>query len=214
MNFSRKQLKSRCEPNTEQKTKSIVSFPDEMIEDFLIKTRRLFLVGEIDEIVSTYICNYLQMLSLEKKPIHLYINTPGGCLSSGYAIVDQMLACSCPVYTIVCGQAHSMGAIIAAFGQKRHRYSTPNSSLMLHSIIVQSPYDRIEQCTAMIDYVKSDYDEKIANFAKRLKLSPKQLINAMKNTLWMSPRDAIKIGLIDGIWTPQMEQSINKELIK
>lgn len=214
MNLSRKQLKSRCEPDVELKTKSIVSFNDEMVEDFLIRTRRLILIGEIDEIVSTYICSYLQMLSLEKKPIYLYINTPGGCLSSGYAIIDQMLACSCPIYTIVRGQAHSMGAIIAAFGQKGHRYSTLNSSLMLHSIIVQSPYDQIEQCTAMIDYVKFDYREKIANFAKRLKFSPKQLTNAMKDTLWMSPRDAIKIGLIDGIWTPQMEQSINKELIE
>ena len=185
---------------------------DTVVEDFLIQTRRLLLIGEIDEMASTYICSYLQILSLKKQPIYLYINSPGGCLSSGYAIIDQMLACNCPVYTIVRGQAHSMGAIIAAFGQKGHRYSTPNSSMMLHSIIVQSPSDSIENHTNMIDYVKHDYNRKMRNLAKRLKLTTKQLIKTMNDILWMSPEHAIKIGLIDHIWTPHMERTINKEL--
>lgn len=184
---------------------------NEMVEDFLLRTRRLMLVGEIDEFVSANICSHLQMLSSSKAPIYLYINSPGGCMSSGYAIVDQMLACRAPVYTIVRGLAYSMGAIIAAYGQKGHRYSTPNSSLMLHSMIVQSPPDQIEKQTAMVKYVQDDYNRKIANIIKRMKITSKQLKVMMRNTQWMSPKQAMKIGLIDGIWTPRMEQSLNKE---
>jgi ATP-dependent protease ClpP protease subunit len=107
-----------------------------------------------------------------------------------------------------------MGAIIAAFGQKGHRYSTPNSSMMLHSIIVQSMYDSIEKHTVMMDYIKDDYEKKVAGLANRLIVNKKQLTKIMGDTHWMSPKRAMKIGLIDGIWTPQMERAINKELRK
>lgn len=209
--------KNHEEPTTKKEAEIETSNPlqfDIIVEDFLIQTRRILLIGEIDEMASTYICSYLQLLSLKKQPIYLYINSPGGCLSSGYAIIDQMLACNCPVYTIVRGQAHSMGAIIAAFGKRGHRYSTPNSSMMLHSVTIQSPPDSIENHTSMIDYIKADYDRKVRSLAKRLKLTPTQLTKIMNETLWMSPKHAIKIGLIDHIWTPSMERTINKGLCK
>lgn len=187
---------------------------DEMVEDFLIRTRRIMLVGEINEIVSTHICNQLQMLSLIKEPIYLYINSPGGDLSSGYGIIDQMMISPCPIYTIIRGQAHSMGAIIAAFGERGHRYSTPNSSIMLHSIIIQNPPNPIETHTIMTDYIQKDYLRKIVNFAKRLKITAKQLKELMNKTQWLSPEQAIKIGLIDGIWNTRLEQALNKGLRK
>ena len=154
------------------------------------------------------------MFSLKKEPVYLYINSQGGCLSSGYAIIDQMLACRCPIYTIVRGQAHSMGAMIAAFGTKGYRYSTPNSSIMLHSVVIQTPPESIDRHTRMINYAKEDYLRKVTNLAKRLKLTAKQLTELMNQTEWMSPKQAIKVGLIDGIWTPRMEQAVDGDLIK
>lgn len=192
--------------------KSIIEQPvqqDEMIEDFLIRTRRICLVGDIDELSSTYICNQLQFLSITNKPIYMYINSPGGSLGDGYCIIDQMMMCKCPVYTIIRGNAYSMGAIIAAFGEKGHRYSTPNSSIMLHSIILQSKSESIEKHLRMTQYVTDDYTNKISDLAKRLKLNIKQLTKLMSETQWMSANKAIKIGLIDKIWTPKLEQSIN-----
>jgi ATP-dependent Clp protease protease subunit len=211
MKFNKQEHSDNCELGT----KSVVPLQlDEIVDDFLIRTRRLLLVGEIDEIASAHICSYLQMFSTNKKPIYLYINSQGGCLASGYAIIDQMLACRCPIYTIVRGLAHSMSAIIAAFGTKGHRYSTPNSSIMLHSVIVQNSPEPIDHHKEMIVYVEEDYHEKVRNLSKKLKLNAKELIELMNKTRWMSPRQAIKIGLIDGIWTPRMEQSINKGLTK
>lgn len=183
---------------------------DEYVEDFMIRTRRILVVGEIDEIASAHICTNLQLFSTKKDPVYMYINSPGGCLSSGYAIVDQMLACRCPVYTIVRGQGHSMGAIIAGFGEKGHRYATHNSSIMLHSIIIQSSADSIERYIAMTEYLRADYDKKTKELAKRLKINSRQLVEMMSHTKWMSPTQAIKIGLIDAVWTPKMERSIDK----
>lgn len=198
-----------CETEVEDTSPIILS---ELVEEFLAKTRRLLVVGEINEELSSHVCTYLQLFSLLPEPIYMYINSPGGCLSAGYAIIDQMLACRCPIYTIVRGQGHSMGAFITAFGTKGHRYATPNSSLMLHSMIVHSPPGAIEQHNEMTEYFQADYRSKVCNLSKRMKLTTKQLLELMTKTKWMSPKQAMKIGVIDGIWTPRMEKSIDKRV--
>lgn len=212
MKFNKKKQKDHSEPETghEPEIEDISIYMNEMVEDFLVRTRRLLLVGEITEITSANICSYLQFFSLKKEPVYLYINSHGGCLSSGYAIIDQMLACCCPIHTIIRGQAYSMGAMIAAFGKKGHRYSMPNASIMLHSIIVQNPPESISRHTEMMTFVEEDYCRKVTDLAKRLKLTTKQLAELMNKTGWMSPKQAIEIGLIDGIWTSRMEQAVNK----
>jgi len=213
MELTRKKRKTYCDPEAEREDLVETIIPlqlGEVLEEFLVKTRRLLIVGEINEISSAHICSYLQVFSLKSDPVYIYINSPGGCLSSGYAIIDQMLACRCPVRTIVRGQGHSMGAIIAAFGENGHRYATPNSSLMLHSIVIHGTPTAIEQHGVMTKYLQEDYNRKIVDLSKRLKLTAKQLFGLMDTTRWMSPKQAIKIGLIDSIWTPRLEQSLNK----
>lgn len=187
---------------------SIYSNPG--VEDFLIRTGRVSIVGKIDEIMSAHVCDRLQMLSVIKEPIYIYINSPGGCLSAGYAIIDQMSISQCPIYTIVRGQAHSMGAIIAAFGNKGCRYAMPNSSIMLHDMIIQDSPGSICQYKEMIAYSERDFRRKMKELAKRLKLSTKQLMDLLEKTKWMSPKQAIEIGLIDGIWNKRLERTANK----
>lgn len=213
MKFKTKKRRRGCEPETEVEVEPEQTMPiqlDELVEEFLVRTRRLLVIGEINEIASTHICSYLQLFSLRPEPVYMYINSPGGCLASGYAIIDQMLACRCPIHTIVRGQGHSMGAMIAAFGAKGHRYSTPNSSLMLHSIIIQNSPDSIERHSQMVGYLEEDSRRKVTALARRMKVTPKQLTELMHKTKWMSPQQAIKIGLIDGVWTPRMEKALNK----
>jgi ATP-dependent Clp protease protease subunit len=219
MRFNKNYLKlnySQNDPNdySHQSNTVVPLHFDEAIEDFLIKTRRILVIGEIDEISSTHICSQLQLLSLTKDPIYMYINSPGGCLGSGYAIVDQMLSCNCPVYTIVRGHGHSMGAIIAAFGTTGYRHATPSSCLMLHSMIIRSSSDSIDRHDEMVKYFKEDYLRKTVDLAKRLRINIKQLTELMNKAKWMTPKQAIKIGLIDRIWTPQMETAIDRKFIK
>ena len=212
MGLSDRKRKSACGPECGEMIEEPPSgiHMDELVEDFLIRTRRLLIVGTVDENMSANICSNLQILSLSDAPIFIYINSPGGCLASGYAIVDQMLACKSNVVTIVRGQAYSMAAVIASFGTKGLRYATANSSFMLHSLIVGMPQDHIEKQSTMVDYLQSDYKKKVADIARRTKLTKKQLSDMMRDTRWMSTSQAKKIGLIDGVWSPKMEQSINK----
>ncbi len=100
----------------------------------LLKDRIIFLGTQIDDIVASLIV--AQMLFLEAddpdKDIHLYINSPGGVVTSGFAIFDTMQYIKCDVTTICIGQAASMGAFLLAAGQKGKRYALPNSRIMIH----------------------------------------------------------------------------------
>lgn len=187
---------------------------DAVVENFLRRTRRILVVGTVNEIMSTHICSYLQVFSITKEPIYMYIHSPGGCVYSGYAIIDQMLSCNGPVVTIVRGTAHSMGAMIAAFGTKGFRYATQNSSLMLHSISVHNPPSSIESHDKMFDYTKLDYGKKMTDLARKMGISKKKLITAMAETTWMQPKQAVKLGLIDGIWTPAKERAVTRSFMR
>ncbi|MCK5684017.1 ATP-dependent Clp endopeptidase proteolytic subunit ClpP [bacterium] len=100
----------------------------------LLKDRIIFLGTQIDDIVASLIV--AQRLFLEAddpdKDIHLYINSPGGVVTSGFAIFDTMQYIKCDVTTICIGQAASMGAFLLAAGQKGKRYALPNSRIMIH----------------------------------------------------------------------------------
>lgn len=204
-----KLLRRSCDPQPGDQPGTILG-TDVIIEELLLQTRRIPLVGEIDEVSSTVICSYLQLFALENKPIYMYINSPGGCLLSGYAIIDQMLATPCKIYTIVRGHAYSMGAIIAAFGTKGCRFITPNSSMMIHSLIVQNPPGPIEEQEGLMKHIREDYDRFLVIFSKKLKVSVAKLGMMMKENTWLDTKGAMKLGIVDGIWTPKMERAINE----
>ena len=100
----------------------------------LLKDRIIFIGTPIDDGVANVIC--AQMLFLESedpdKDINLYINSPGGSVTSGLAIYDTMQYVKCQVSTICMGQAASMGALLLTAGAKGKRYSLPHSRIMIH----------------------------------------------------------------------------------
>lgn len=100
----------------------------------LLKERIIFVSGPIHDDMAIVIVAQLLFLEAEnpKKEISMYINSPGGVVSSGLSIYDTMQFVRPPVSTVVIGQAASMGAILAAGGKKGMRFSLPNSNLMVH----------------------------------------------------------------------------------
>ena len=100
----------------------------------LLKERIIFLTGEVNDEVSSLVCAQLLFLESEnpKKDIFLYINSPGGVVTSGMAMYDTMKYISCDVATLCIGQACSMGSFLLAGGTKGKRYSLPNSRIMIH----------------------------------------------------------------------------------
>ncbi len=100
----------------------------------LLKERIIFLGGGIDDHVANLIIAQLLFLEAEDpdKDIHLYINSPGGVVTSGMAIFDTMRYIKAPVSTICVGQAASMGAFLLAAGEKGKRFSLDHSRIMIH----------------------------------------------------------------------------------
>ena len=100
----------------------------------LLKERIIFLTGEVNDEVSSLVCAQLLFLESEnpKKDIFLYINSPGGVITSGMAMYDTMQYISCDVATMCIGQACSMGSFLLAGGAKGKRFSLPNSQIMIH----------------------------------------------------------------------------------
>ncbi len=100
----------------------------------LLRERIVFLNGQVDDNSASLIC--AQMLFLEadnpKRDIHFYINSPGGVVTSGFAIYDTMQFVQCPVATLCMGTAGSMASFLLAAGEKGRRTALPNASVMVH----------------------------------------------------------------------------------
>lgn len=100
----------------------------------LLRDRVIFLNGEVNDAVSALVCAQLLFLEAENpdKPIHLYINSPGGVITSGLAMYDTMQFIQSPVHTLCMGTARSMGSFLLMAGEPGHRMALPNASLHVH----------------------------------------------------------------------------------
>ncbi|KAB2686752.1 ATP-dependent Clp protease proteolytic subunit [Brucella tritici] len=100
----------------------------------LLRERIIFLNGEVNDTVSALICAQLLFLEAEnsKQPINLYINSPGGVVTSGLAIYDTMRYVRAPVHTLCMGTARSMGSFLLMAGEPGHRTALPNANLLVH----------------------------------------------------------------------------------
>ena len=108
----------------------------EIVESFL-KQRKVFLWSAVDDQNAERVVKQLLYLdTLNQDDITLYINSPGGVISSGLAIYDAMQAVKSNVATVVSGQAASMGAVLLAGGHKGKRYAWPNARVMIHQPLI------------------------------------------------------------------------------
>ena len=100
----------------------------------LLKDRIIFLGEEVNDVTANLVVAQLLFLESEdpNKDIHLYINSPGGSVSAGWAIFDTMRYIKCDVSTTCIGMAASMGAFLLAGGTKGKRFALPNSEIMIH----------------------------------------------------------------------------------
>ena len=100
----------------------------------LLKDRIVFVGGEIDDDMANAVVAQLLFLQSQdpEKEVSMYINSPGGSVTAGLAILDTMKMVKCPVATYCVGQAASMGAILLAAGEKGRRYALPHARIMVH----------------------------------------------------------------------------------
>ena len=104
----------------------------------LLQERIIFLSNEVNDDIASLVVSQLLFLESQDstKDIHLYINSPGGSVSAGFAIYDTMNYVKCDVSTICMGLAASMGAFLLAGGAKGKRFALPNSQIMIHQPLI------------------------------------------------------------------------------
>ena len=172
----------------------------------LLKERIVFLTGEVNDEVSSLVCAQLLFLESEnpKKDIYLYINSPGGVVTSGMAMYDTMRYISCDVSTLCIGQACSMGSFLLAGGSKGKRFSLPNSQIMIHqpSGGAKGQAADIEiQAKLILDLRKRLNQIYAENTGQPLEVIEK----AMDRDNFMTPQEAKDFGLIDEIVVNRQE---------
>jgi len=166
----------------------------------LLKERIIFLGTPIDDYVSSLVIAQLLFLEAEdsEKDIYMYINSPGGSITSGLGIFDTMNYIKPDVATICMGQAASMGAILLAAGKKGKRSALLNSRIMIHQPLggVQGQATDIEIHTKEILFLK----ERINNIlSERTGKTVKNIENDTNRDNFMSASDALDYGIIDQI---------------
>ncbi|MBE6455140.1 MAG: ATP-dependent Clp endopeptidase proteolytic subunit ClpP [Alphaproteobacteria bacterium] len=166
----------------------------------LLKERIIFLTGQVNDDVASLICAQLLFLEAEdsKKEISFYINSPGGVVTSGLAILDTMNYIKCPVSTVVMGQAASMGSLLLCCGAKGRRFALPNARVMIHqpSGGFQGQATDIEIHAKEILSIKARLNQ---IYVEQTGQDLDTIERAMERDNFMTAEEAQKFGLIDEV---------------
>jgi len=166
----------------------------------LLKERIVFLTGEVNDEVASLICAQLLFLEAEnpEKEISFYINSPGGVVTAGLAILDTMNYIKCPVSTVCMGQACSMGSLLLTCGEKGRRFALPNARVMIHqpSGGFQGQATDIEIHAKEILAIKKRLNQ---IYVEQTGQSLKTIEAAMERDNFMTAEEALKFGLIDAV---------------
>lgn len=169
----------------------------------LLSDRIVFLGEEVNDVSAGLII--AQMLFLEaqdpEKDIHLYINSPGGSVSSGFAIYDTMQYIKCDVSTICMGLAASFGAFILAGGTKGKRIALPNAEIMIHQPAIHGNGIQGQATDIKIasEHIQKSKQRLNAILAANTGKSIEEITLATERDNYMSAKEAMDFGLIDKI---------------
>ncbi|XP_022918023.1 ATP-dependent Clp protease proteolytic subunit [Onthophagus taurus] len=183
----------------------------------LLKERIVCLMGPVTDSLSSVIIAQLLFLQSESslKPIHMYINSPGGSVTAGLAIYDTMQYIQPPVATWCVGQAASMGSLLLAAGAPGMRYSLPNSRIMIHqpsggytgqATDIQIHAEEILKLKKQINQLYVKHTGKGLEYVE----------SNMERDKFLSPGDALEFGIIDKVLTttPKKDRKSNTNTLK
>ena len=169
----------------------------------LLKDRIIYLGEDVNPTTSSLIV--AQMLFLESedpdKEIFFYINSPGGSITDGMAIVDTMNYIKCPVTTVCVGLAASMGAVLLAAGEKGKRYAMPNSEVMIHQPLIggHGLQGQATEIKIHADHLVKTREKLNKFLSERTGKPLEQIERDTERDNYMSAEEALEYGLIDGI---------------
>jgi len=179
------------------------------IYSLLLKERIIFLGTPINDQVANLMVAQLLFLNHEdsRKPIQMFINSPGGSINAGLAVYDTMHYIDAPISTIAVGLAASFGTILLTSGTPGMRYALPNATIHLHQPLggAQGQASDIEiqarEILRMRDLINSI-------LKRHTRMSDEEITQSTDRDFYMTPERAVELGVIDGVMTaPEKEMS-------
>lgn len=181
----------------EQTTRGERSFD---IYSRLLRERIVFVNGEVNDAMAATVCAQLLFLEAEGagRPIHMYINSYGGVITSGLAMYDTMQFISSPVHTLCMGTARSMGSFLLMAGEPGHRAALPNSSLHVHQPL-GGFQGQASDVLIHAEEMRQTKERIIGLYAAHCGRSREEVERTLDRDRFMSPEAARDWGLIDTI---------------
>jgi len=168
----------------------------------LLKDRIIFIGSEIDpynQVSNAVIAQFLFLQMQDPaKDTHLYINSPGGSVSSGLAIYDTMQFVTCDINTYVIGMAASMGAVLLCAGTKGKRFALPNSDIMIHQVSggAHGTASDVERSINHMFKLKKRLNRIIAHHCGK---TPEEVERDADRDHWMGAQEAASYGIVDKV---------------
>ena len=169
----------------------------------LLKDRIIYLGEDVNPTTSSLVV--AQMLFLESedpdKEIYFYINSPGGSITDGMAIVDTMNYIKCPVSTVCVGLAASMGAVLLSAGEKGKRFAMPNSEILIHQPLIGGGgiSGQATEVKIHADHLVKTREKLNKFLSERTGKPIEQIEKDTERDNYMTAQEALEYGLIDGI---------------
>ena len=166
----------------------------------LFDRRIIYIDGEItDELARDVVEKLLRLDIYEKKDITMYINSPGGSVSAGFAIFDTMNVIKSDVSTICIGKCASMAGILLINGKKGKRYALPNSEMMIHEVSSFS-MGKVAEMEDKVVHAKALNNKLWKIIASKTNMTVSQIKQeATRKDSWLSAKQALKYGFVDYI---------------
>ena len=169
----------------------------------LLKDRIIFLSEDVNHVTASLVVAQLLFLESEDpdKEIFLYINSPGGSITDGMAIVDTINYIKCPVSTICIGMAASMGAVLLACGEKGKRFATPNAEIMIHQPLIGGGglSGQTTEIKIHADHMVRTREKLNRLLSEKTGQSLETIERDTERDNYMTAEQALAYGLIDGI---------------
>src|SRR5438067_19464 len=180
----------------------------------LLKDRIIFLGTPIDDHIANLIIAQMLFLQMEdpKKDINIYINSPGGSVTSGLAIYDTMQFLTCDVTTYCLGMAASMGAVLLAAGTKGKRYALPNSDIVIHQVSggAQGTASDVERTVEFMFKLKQRLNKILAYHSGQ----PEDKVKLDSDRdYYMSAEEAKNYGLVDEVVQSRKELKVAADIV-
>ncbi|KIO23176.1 hypothetical protein M407DRAFT_78361 [Tulasnella calospora MUT 4182] len=177
----------------------------------LLRERVIMLSGPVTDHESTLLVSQLLFLEAEEasKPIHLYINSPGGHVTAGMAIYDTYI--SSPIHTYCIGQACSMGSLLLAAGARGFRHSLPNASIMIHqpsggaSGQASDIAIHAKEILRVRERLTAIYTKHCKKEVETAEQGMARFQTALERDYFMTPQDALEFGIVDKVLESRVE---------